>query len=103
MTVLIGGFKNAQKTKRKCWCIEDGTGNIVAVCIYKHEQNAQLTDNGEVIPGRILKLCTFKVHRKARGKKLGEQTFVYRIRLLCKKQVGLGISTYVRRGTKKRL
>ena len=52
---------------------EDGTGNIVAVCIYKHEQDAQLTDNGEVIPGRILKLCTFKVDIKARGKKLGER------------------------------
>lgn len=66
-------FQKCATDKRKCWCIEDGTGNIVAVCIYKHEQDAQLTDNGEVIPGRILKLCTFKVDIKARGKKLGER------------------------------
>ena len=29
--------------------------------------------HGEVISGRILKLCTFKVEPKARGKKLGER------------------------------
>lgn len=66
-------FLKCAEDKRKCWCIEDGDSNIVAICIYKHEHDAQLTDNGEVIPGRILKLCTFKVDAKARGKKLGER------------------------------
>ena len=66
-------FQECATDKRKCWCIEDGNGNIVAICIYKHEQDARLTDNGEIIPGRILKLCTFKVDPKARGKKLGER------------------------------
>lgn len=66
-------FQKCAEDKRKCWCIEDGTGNIVAICIYKHEQDTQLTDNGDIISGRILKLCTFKVDPKARGKKLGER------------------------------
>ena len=66
-------FQKCATDRRKCWCIEDGTGNIVAICIYKHEQDAQLTDSGVVIHGRILKLCTFKVDPKARGKKLGER------------------------------
>ena len=66
-------FQKCAEAKRKCWCIEDGDSNVVAICIYKHEQDAQLTDNGEIISGRILKLCTFKVDPKARGKKLGER------------------------------
>lgn len=66
-------FQKCAEDKRKCWCIEDGNGNIVAICIYKHEQDTRLTDNGEIIPGRILKLCTFKVDPTARGKKLGER------------------------------
>jgi len=66
-------FQKCATDKRKCWCIEDGNGNIVAICIYKHELDAQLTDNGDIISGRILKLCTFKVDPKARGKKLGER------------------------------
>ncbi len=66
-------FQKCAEDKRKCWCIEDGNGNIVAICIYKHEQDTQLTDNGDIISGRILKLCTFKVDPKARGKKLGER------------------------------
>jgi predicted GNAT family N-acyltransferase/predicted RNA-binding protein with PUA-like domain len=66
-------FQKCAEDKRKCWCIEDGDSNVVAICIYKHEQDARLTDGGEIIPGRILKLCTFKVDTKARGKKLGER------------------------------
>lgn len=66
-------FHKCAEDQRKCWCIEDGGGNVVAICIYKHEQDARLTDDGEVIPGRILKLCTFKVDVTARGKKLGER------------------------------
>lgn len=66
-------FQKCATDKRKCWCIEDGDSNVVAICIYKHEQDARLTDNWEIIHGRILKLCTFKVDPKARGKKLGER------------------------------
>ena len=71
------GFDNWYQQKaeeqRKCWCIEGDNKNVVAICIYKLEQDVQLTDNGEKIKGKILKLCTFKVDAAARGKKLGER------------------------------
>lgn len=71
------GFDNWYQQKaeeqRKCWCIEDDNKKVVAICIYKQEQDAQLTDNGEKVKGKILKLCTFKVDSSARGKKLGER------------------------------
>lgn len=66
-------FQKCAQDKRKCWCIEDGNSKIAAICIYKHEQDVRLTDDGEIIHGRILKLCTFKVDVEARGKKLGER------------------------------
>lgn len=66
-------FQKCAEEQRKCWCIEDGENNVVAICIYKKEQDAILTDNGETTPGSILKLCTFKVDTSARGKKLGER------------------------------
>lgn len=66
-------FQKCAEEKRKCWCIEDEREKIVAICIYKHEQDVRLTDNGEIIHGQILKLCTFKVDVTARGKKLGER------------------------------
>ena len=66
-------FLKCAKEQRKCWCIEDGENNIVAICIYKQEQNAILTDDGKTAHGSILKLCTFKVDENARGKKLGER------------------------------
>lgn len=71
------GFDNWYQQKaeeqRKCWSIEDDSKRIVAISIYKHEQDEQLTDNGEKVKGKILKLCTFKVDAAARGKKLGER------------------------------
>ena len=60
-------FQKCAADKRKCWCIENGDGNVAAICIYKHEQDTRLTDNGEIISGRILKLCTFKVDTTARA------------------------------------
>ena len=67
-------YQNCAAEKRKCWYINDAaTGNIAAICIYKEENNVPLTDDGKVIKGKILKLCTFKVDPAARGKKLGER------------------------------
>lgn len=66
-------YQKSAEEQRKCWCIEDNYKNVVAISIYKREQDAQLTDNGEKVIGSILKLCTFKVDSSARGKKLGER------------------------------
>ncbi|MBS5437814.1 MAG: GNAT family N-acetyltransferase [Prevotella sp.] len=66
-------FQKCAEEKRKCWCIEGEQSRIVAICIYKHEQDTALTIDGRIIEGKILKLCTFKVDPSARGKKLGER------------------------------
>ena len=66
-------YQKSASQQRKCWCIEDCNNNVVAICIYKIEHDEILTDNGDVTKGSILKLCTFKVDAKARGKKLGER------------------------------
>ncbi len=66
-------YQTSAEQKRKCWCIEDNKGNVVAICIYKLENDTSLTDDGYVVKGNILKLCTFKVDAQARGKKLGER------------------------------
>ena len=66
-------YQKSAEEQRKCWCIEDNNGNVVAICIYKFEENEKLTDDGEITQGKILKLCTFKVDVSARGKKLGER------------------------------
>ena len=66
-------FQKCAEEKRKCWCIEEENSKIAAICIYKHEQDTSLTADGEIVFGKILKLCTFKVSPSARGKKLGER------------------------------
>lgn len=66
-------YQKSAGEQRKCWCIEDDNGRVVAICIYKFEENEKLTDDGGITQGKILKLCTFKVDVSARGKKLGER------------------------------
>lgn len=66
-------YQKCAEEKRKCWCIENTNGEVIAICIYKKENEIQLTDNGSNIKGSILKLCTFKVAIEARGQKLGER------------------------------
>lgn len=67
-------YQGCAAEKRKCWCINDTvSGRLAALCIYKEENNAALTDDNKIVNGKILKLCTFKVDPNARGKKLGER------------------------------
>jgi len=66
-------FQKCAEERRKCWCVENENGKVVAICIFKHENNVVITDGGERIKGSLLKLCTFKVDPAARGKKLGER------------------------------
>lgn len=66
-------YQSCAEQQRKCWCIQDDKGNLAAICIYKLENNVKITDNGDVVKGKILKICTLKVDTVARGKKLGER------------------------------
>lgn len=65
-------YKKAAEAQRKCWYISENN-HLIAICIYKEENDVQITDKGKIIPGRILKLCTFKVDPRYRGRKIGER------------------------------
>ena len=72
-----GGFNDwfnnrCCETQRKCWTISRND-RLAALCIYKDEQDGVITDNGLTLPGKTLKLCTFKVDESARGYKMGER------------------------------
>jgi len=54
---------------RKVW-VCGSLKDIQAICIYKEETNEVVTQNRDVLVGRALKLCTFKVSKN--GYKLGE-------------------------------
>ncbi len=57
---------------RKAWCISDND-TLHAVCIFKEENRPVILDGGVPLAGVALKLCTFKVGERARGRKLGER------------------------------
>jgi hypothetical protein len=43
-----------------------------AICIYKREESPPINDDGRVLGGSVLKLCTFKVGEEVRGRRVGE-------------------------------
>lgn len=65
-------YLKAAREHREAWCAINGS-ELCAICIFKFEENEVLTDDGEVIRGKILKLCTFKVDASIRGRKVGER------------------------------
>lgn len=65
-------YQRGCEEHRKCWCIRDGK-TILALCIYKEENDCAITDNGKPLEGKILKLCTLKVSPDYRGRKCGER------------------------------
>lgn len=65
-------YLKAAMSRREAWCAINAS-ELCAICIFKIEENVALTDAGDIIPGRILKLCTFKVDASIRGRKVGER------------------------------
>lgn len=76
LRVGYGGFNNwfreSARKGRKAWVHRASGGALGAICIYKEEQDEVVTSDGKKLPGRILKLCTFKVGETVRGRKVGE-------------------------------
>lgn len=68
-------YLNSARKQRKAWCVTNGNeGNtLLAICIYKEEENETIVDGGLPLNGRVLKLCTLKVSEEVRGRKLGER------------------------------
>jgi len=67
-----GWFDKASQENRKAWVVGDSTDPL-ALVIRKEEQDEIINDKNEALPGKALKLCTFKVSQKWRGRKIGER------------------------------
>lgn len=66
-------FGEKAKEGRRAWVYRDGANQaIAAICIYTVQSNMSITDDGDVLEGDALKLCTFKVGDAVRGRKVGE-------------------------------
>jgi hypothetical protein len=71
------GFDNWFRAKardgRRAWVYgEIESAAPSAICIYAIQENESINDAHEVLPGKALKLCTFKVADQVRGRKIGE-------------------------------
>lgn len=66
-------FRRIAAEGRRAWVYrEQGLDAIQAICIFAVQTNEEVTDEGQVLRGRSLKLCTFKVGDAVRGRKIGE-------------------------------
>jgi GNAT superfamily N-acetyltransferase len=66
-------FRRKAMEGRRAWVYQDAPGqNAAAICVYAIQTNERITDDGQVLPGDSLKLCTFKVGESVRGRKVGE-------------------------------
>ena len=66
-------FRRKAREGRRAWIYRSDVGqDIDAICIYAVQTNELITDEGRVLEGDALKLCTFKVGDKVRGRKIGE-------------------------------
>lgn len=63
------------REQRQLWAVCDGL-KPSAICLFKHENNERVAEDRPILEGGILKLCTFRVGEKVRGRKVGER-FLY--------------------------
>ena len=63
-------YRKCSEQGRQAWIIQSGDV-ISALCIFKEEYDERVTSSNEILRGKILKLCTFKVADL--GKKYGER------------------------------
>lgn len=64
-------FNRIAREGREAWIARDNEGKLGAICIYKVEEDAQVTSKCK-LNGKALKLCTLKVGVNIRGQKMGE-------------------------------
>jgi len=65
-------FKEAAREGRTAWTVSDDEGNLGALAIFKEEDDPIVTNDNKALPGKVLKLSTFKVGENIRGQKIGE-------------------------------
>lgn len=68
-----GWFHRKAQEGRRAWLYRDSLhGPPEALCIYAIQHDEQINEQGVVLSGAALKLCTFKVGELVRGRKIGE-------------------------------
>jgi GNAT superfamily N-acetyltransferase len=66
-------FRRKAMEGRRAWVYRDGAGQgISALCVYAVQTDEEINENGDVLAGDALKLCTFKVGEAVRGRRVGE-------------------------------
>ena len=65
-------FRTKARENRRAWTYSDESEILTALCIYTIQTDEKINEDGEILQGNSLKLCTFKVAEGARGKKIGE-------------------------------
>jgi len=65
-------YQEKAREGRIAWVYRDSEGNPGAIAIFKEERDPIVTNDCRALPGKALKLCTFKVAEQVRGRKLGE-------------------------------
>ena len=65
-------FRNKAREGKRAWCAWESKDQIGAICIYAQQDDETITEDGKVLKGAALKLCTFKVAESLRGQKIGE-------------------------------
>lgn len=66
-------FHDSARQGRKAWIYKDqDAGPLSAICIYDIQHDEVINDDGDILRGSALKLCTFKVGEEVRGRKIGE-------------------------------
>ena len=81
-------YRKKAQERRKAWCVRDkNSREVYAICIYKEEERQAITDNGDPLDGKALKLCTLKVGESVRGRKLGERLLYFAFRYATDKEI----------------
>lgn len=65
-------FRESARSNTKAWVSWESSETLGAICIFKHQTNESITQEGLALPGAALKLSTFKVGDAVRGRKIGE-------------------------------
>jgi len=65
-------FRAKAQEGKKAWVVWESSGQLGAICVYAHQSNEMITQEGMKLHGDALKLCTFKVAPGVRGQKIGE-------------------------------
>ncbi len=65
-------FRNKARENRRAWVYRDEHGALAALCVYVVQTNEAINDAQVRLSGDALKLCTFKVGERVRGRKIGE-------------------------------